>query len=117
MRSRYSAFALGIHSYLAATQRAPFTESSASFEKGVKWLGLTVHRAHGSDEDAMGEVEFTARYLSGGRLCTLHEASSFERIAGLWLYTTGDPRRTEERVERNAPCPCGSGKKFKRCCG
>jgi hypothetical protein len=26
-------------------------------------------------------------------------------------------RRTEERVGRNEPCPCGSGKKFKKCCG
>lgn len=25
--------------------------------------------------------------------------------------------RTEERVGRNDPCPCGSGKKFKKCCG
>lgn len=24
--------------------------------------------------------------------------------------------RIELRVGRNAPCPCGSGKKFKRCC-
>jgi uncharacterized protein len=25
-------------------------------------------------------------------------------------------RRTERKVGRNEPCPCGSGKKFKRCC-
>ena len=25
--------------------------------------------------------------------------------------------RQEEKIGRNAPCPCGSGKKFKRCCG
>lgn len=25
--------------------------------------------------------------------------------------------RTEQKVGRNAPCPCGSGKKFKKCCG
>jgi len=25
-------------------------------------------------------------------------------------------RRTEPRVGRNDPCPCGSGKKFKKCC-
>ncbi len=25
--------------------------------------------------------------------------------------------RTEEKVGRNDPCPCGSGKKYKRCCG
>ena len=27
------------------------------------------------------------------------------------------PVRAEEKVERNAPCPCGSGKKFKKCHG
>jgi preprotein translocase subunit SecA len=26
-------------------------------------------------------------------------------------------RRQGEKVGRNAPCPCGSGKKYKRCCG
>jgi uncharacterized protein YecA (UPF0149 family) len=25
-------------------------------------------------------------------------------------------RRVPPRVGRNEPCPCGSGKKFKRCC-
>lgn len=24
---------------------------------------------------------------------------------------------TEQKVGRNDPCPCGSGKKFKKCCG
>ena len=27
------------------------------------------------------------------------------------------PMRTESKVGRNDPCPCGSGKKFKKCCG
>ncbi|MGI6639434.1 MAG: preprotein translocase subunit SecA [Desulfobulbus sp.] len=26
-------------------------------------------------------------------------------------------KRGEEKIGRNAPCPCGSGKKYKRCCG
>ena len=26
-------------------------------------------------------------------------------------------RREEPKISRNAPCPCGSGKKFKKCCG
>jgi len=26
-------------------------------------------------------------------------------------------KRTERKVGRNAPCPCGSGKKYKKCCG
>jgi len=28
-----------------------------------------------------------------------------------------DPRRTASKVGRNEPCPCGSGKKYKKCCG
>jgi preprotein translocase subunit SecA len=26
-------------------------------------------------------------------------------------------KRSQEKVGRNAPCPCGSGKKYKKCCG
>ena len=26
-------------------------------------------------------------------------------------------KRSEEKIGRNAPCPCGSGKKYKKCCG
>jgi preprotein translocase subunit SecA len=25
--------------------------------------------------------------------------------------------RAEKKISRNAPCPCGSGKKYKNCCG
>jgi hypothetical protein len=28
-----------------------------------------------------------------------------------------DPISAPERIGRNEPCPCGSGKKFKKCCG
>ncbi len=42
-----------------------------------------------------------------------------------WDDSFGDPldagvggyRRAEPKVGRNAPCPCGSGRKFKKCCG
>lgn len=27
------------------------------------------------------------------------------------------PRKVEKKVGRNEPCPCGSGKKYKQCCG
>jgi len=33
------------------------------------------------------------------------------------LVSPHGPIRNEPSVGRNAPCPCGSGKKFKRCCG
>jgi uncharacterized protein len=30
---------------------------------------------------------------------------------------TAEPRNTKSKIGRNDPCPCGSGKKYKRCCG
>ena len=27
------------------------------------------------------------------------------------------PQRVAKKIPRNAPCPCGSGKKYKHCCG
>ncbi len=34
------------------------------------------------------------------------------------VHTTETPyRRTQPKVGRNDPCPCGSGKKYKKCCG
>jgi SEC-C motif-containing protein len=117
MRSRYSAYVLGLTDYLGATQRAPLdAKGTLSWSGSVKWVGLTVHEARGGEGEPTAEVEFTARYLSGEALCSLHERSAFERIDGRWIYTTGTPDHAEAKVERNAPCPCGSGRKFKSCC-
>jgi hypothetical protein len=33
------------------------------------------------------------------------------------LHTGGTYVRQERKVGRNEPCPCGSGKKYKKCCG
>ena len=30
--------------------------------------------------------------------------------------TSPEPQRTKSKIGRNDPCPCGSGKKYKRCC-
>jgi SEC-C motif-containing protein len=50
------------------------------------------------------------------------EWASFKKINGDWLYESGAivPTtivREEPKVGRNDPCPCGSGKKYKHCCG
>jgi SWIM/SEC-C metal-binding protein len=33
------------------------------------------------------------------------------------LLNPTQPMKAEKKVGRNAPCPCGSGKKYKKCCG
>jgi uncharacterized protein len=39
------------------------------------------------------------------------------RQAPMGTTFTPEPRRNAPKVGRNEPCPCGSGKKYKRCCG
>ncbi len=86
MRSRYSAYVLGLAGYLHDTWH-PDTrpDSPPELQPGVQWLGLEVkrHRALGPDS---AEVAFVARSKFGGRAHRLVETSRFVREAGRWFY-------------------------------
>lgn len=51
--------------------------------------------------------------------CEEDLAQAVTDIYRFWLAKRGAPilRREEPKIGRNQPCPCGSGKKFKQCCG
>lgn len=83
MRSRYSAFVLGLVDYLLATWH-PSTRPAALALSPVKWLGLEVRRA--TAEGDAGVVEFVARSREGGRAQRMHETSRFVRLNGRWYY-------------------------------
>lgn len=133
MRSRYSAFVLGKGQYLSDTlseeQKPDFdvAEFEASADQ-TKWLGLEIRKTEaGGEADDTGTVEFLARYKSldrsqGGGPVLHHERAMFAREGGRWVFSdcVMNPKEAQRRVEkvgRNEPCPCGSGKKFKKCCG
>jgi SEC-C motif-containing protein len=88
MRSRYSAYALGLRDYVLDTWH-PSTRPAAMerFDSGVKWLGLTVTRAWTSSDDE-GFVQFVARNRppGGGPAQRLEELSRFQRVDGRWYY-------------------------------
>jgi SEC-C motif domain protein len=92
MRSRYSAFVLRHEPYLLATWHASTRPPDVQFDAAAKWLGLDV-RDHREVDAGHAEVEFVARYRSGGRAVRLHERSRFVREAdGRWYYVDGDRR-------------------------
>jgi SEC-C motif domain protein len=120
MRSRYTAFTRGDVAYLRRTQRSPTRDQSweetERWAKSVAWLSLQIAaKEAGGPGEANGVVEFIARYLEAGAVHALHERSTFSRVDGRWRYDTGKPEVTVTKVERNVPCPCGSGRKFKSC--
>jgi len=126
MRSRYSAFATGNIDYLEETllpeTRHDFDRQQiADWAANSEWTGLDVLEAvppaEGEEE---GWVEFVAKFRMQGKDYVHRESSRFVRRDGRWWYADGilGPRpRVVTKVGRNDPCTCGSGKKFKKCCG
>jgi SEC-C motif-containing protein len=91
--------------------------------KNTEWQGLEiVNCAGGGIEDEAGDVEFKANYTEKGKRRKHHEVAKFKKKDGRWyFFDAGTPVirqvvRTSPKVGRNAPCPCGSGKKYKKCC-
>ncbi|MNS11057.1 hypothetical protein D3C72_425880 [compost metagenome] len=127
MRSRYAAFSRGEVDYLLRTWH-PDTrgeQDRRSLEatcRELRWTGLTIlDTVAGSPTDETGIVEFEARYATGATTGALRERSRFSKVDGAWVYIDGateDREQPKARAQgRNELCGCGSGKKFKRCCG
>jgi SEC-C motif-containing protein len=125
MRSRYAAFARGEVDYLVDTLHASKRSALERREleasvKRLRWVGLRIlDTARGGPADPDGVVEFEARYEAPGDAGVLHERSRFVREGDRWYYLDGEfpgAARGAKAPGRNEPCPCGSGKKFKRCC-
>lgn len=125
MRSRYTAYVVRNVDYLLKTWH-PSTRPAAIDPATIPdWVGLHIVRTEkGMETDNAGVVEFKAAFFSRPKIRHLHETSRFVKEDGQWLYVDGDmiddtqsaaPRAAG--VGRNEPCPCGSGRKFKKCCG
>ncbi len=86
MRSRYSAYAVGLIDYLLATWH-PSTAPGELELFPVKWLELEVRHTEASGD--AGVVEFVARCRVNGRSERMHETSRFVRQDGRWYYIDG----------------------------
>ncbi|MFC1750029.1 YchJ family protein [Pseudomonadota bacterium] len=117
MRSRYSAYVKRETDYILETWHEDTRPKTMELEADVQWLGVKVGDA--SEDGDEGFVEYIARFKHGGKGQRLHERSRFVRETGQWLYVDGQyyDVPSEKKVGRNETCPCGSGKKYKRCCG
>jgi SEC-C motif-containing protein len=95
MRSRYTAYTLGLEDYLLQTwhpDTRPLT-LNLSEDQAIKWLGLQVKQVTSSETTAT--VNFVARYKIGGKAERLHELSQFVRIENAWYYLRGADPRTD----------------------
>ncbi len=129
MRARYSAYANVETDFLFSTlhpdHRDGFDEKQTrDWAAKSDWEGLEiVNTENGGKDDASGTVEFIAHYAVKDKKNSHHEIASFMKHDGVWYFTDGAAPavkqfvRAEPKVGRNDPCPCNSGKKYKKCCG
>ncbi|MFC1705359.1 YchJ family protein [Planctomycetota bacterium] len=126
LRSRYSAYALGevdfiLESHHSSTRAEVSRSNIADWSRNSEWLGLRVLETEGGGpQDEEGSVTFSASYRQHGKTVDHTENAQFEKEDGAWRFlssATPPFRRSAPKVGRNDPCPCGSGKKYKRCCG
>lgn len=120
MRSRYSAFVLGLGDYLVHSWHPAHLGGLTADQLShtdTRWDGLEILAARGGPADDTGMVEFRAWFKEEDERHCLHERSRFVRHQGRWVYADGEQDPAPLKIGRNDPCPCGSGKKHKKCCG
>ncbi len=129
MRARYSAFATGnvdfvVSSHDPSTRDEVDRSLIEQWSSKSTWLGFeAVDVQKGGKDDEEGSVEFIARYAVQGQEQAHHELATFTKIDGRWFFMDGliagqsTFRREAPKLGRNDPCSCGSGKKWKKCCG
>jgi SEC-C motif domain protein len=127
MRARYSAHAVAQMDFIFESvhpdhRKGYDHQGTKEWAENSEWLGLEIIGAQeGGPEDETGQVEFIAHYRDGGVIHDHHECAMFQRKDGVWLFTDGVRVRPKplivEKIGRNDPCKCGSGIKYKKCCG
>jgi len=117
MRSRYTAYVKGFSQYIIETTHPDHREdcdeeSIIAWSQGAEWHGLEILNS------SEGYVEFIAHFSEKGVRKQHHEQSTFKKIDGEWFFDKGKMMAMKvKKVGRNDPCACGSGKKYKKCCG
>lgn len=87
MRSRYSAFALGLPDHLLETWDSRYRPAELEVDPDVQWRRLVILEYVDHGETAT--VEFRAHWRQKMERGIMHERSSFMRQNGRWYYTTG----------------------------
>lgn len=90
MRSRFTAFALGLEGYLLASWHPATRPASLELDEDTVWRKLQiVDTVDGLHDDQTGIVEFRASFRdTDGAAGLLHERSRFMRVDGRWVYET-----------------------------
>ena len=118
MRSRYCAYTLENIPYIVETtvpsqQKWLDVASMKAWAESTHWVGLDIVKHVPNLSKIHSQVEFKAYFETEEGEQIHHENSLFVNINKRWYFV--DP--TVPLPNQKQHCVCGSGKKFKHCCG
>jgi SEC-C motif-containing protein len=127
MRARYAAHVKAEVDFLFESTHPDHREGydhkgTRTWAENSEWHGLEIlETVQGGPRDEEGEVVFVARFRDEAGLRSHHERGQFKRQGERWLFTEGIMIKPQplsvSKIGRNDPCSCGSGSKYKKCCG
>lgn len=113
MRSRYSAYLLKNESYLLQSwHKSTRPDSLYLTDDSTSWKGLKIIST--TESTVHFVAYFMQNTLNKEKVYALTENSNFIEEKN-WFYLDGNDVKTIQ-LTKNMPCPCLSGKKYKRCC-
>ncbi len=87
MRSRYSAYALGLSDYVLRSWHSSTRPPILTLDSAVRWYRLDIlSRTQGGLLDTAGTVEFRAFFRGPDGAGDQHEVSRFVKEHGNWFY-------------------------------
>src|SRR3954470_2795100 len=129
LRARYTAFTRGDVDFVLSTHHSKTRgevkrEEVEEWSKQSEWHGLKIVQSEaGKATDPDGIISFCAEFTAQGKRQEHWEQALFQKEDGHWRFLDAralknEPfKREEPKTGRNDPCVCGSGKKYKKCCG
>ena len=126
LEARYNTFVAGdvdfiLESHHPETRAQVDRASIQAWSKESQWHGFEVESERVEGDKAF--LRFAVRYTRGTETFTHREDAEFRKSDAKWMYFDSQfpkqesIKRDGEKTGRNDPCPCGSGKKFKKCHG
>ncbi len=117
MRARYSAYALAMKDFILSSWAFESRPEQLTLDSKIRWITLEIVDSEPiSAQMTSAHVSFAAKYVQNNSFFILEERSTFIKRSNRWFYLNGDSRSDTVKLGGKAKCPCGSGKKFKRCC-
>ncbi len=117
MRARYSAYMLCKKDFILGSWAFETRPEVLTIKSETRWFSLEiVDSGPVSAQSTSAHVSFIAKYIEDKTIFILEEQSTFIKRSNCWFYLSGVSRSVSQKLGGKAKCPCGSGKKFKRCC-